>query len=156
MGKFMSLLGTRCKYILESTFDWVAPVQVVYVAPSGATAVLNAITHDEVLRNRREHLDIGNAGAIIDKDSKRVIFKTQDILNLGIARLDPAGHLLMDGVRFDFSVSEPFISDDVTPIAGASYTFTVVYVRRAIELTQSKPVPTGTRKYGFGTWEAQT
>lgn len=148
----MSLLGSRCKYLLESTFDWVAATSVIYVAPSGATAVLSAITHDEVLRNRREHLGADNAGAIVDRDSKRVIFKTLDILNLGLDRLDPSGYLLIDGVRFDFSVSEPFLNDDITPLAGASFTFTVVYVRRAIELTQSKPVKPGSRTYGFDSW----
>lgn len=151
----MSLLGRRSKYILESSFDWMAASRVTYVAPSGGSVMLNAITHDEVLRNRREHLGVENSGGIVDRDSKRIIFKTTDILRLGVDRLDPAGYLLIDGQRFDFSVNEPFLNDDITPLAGASYTFSVVYARRAIELEQSKPVPKTGRTYGFDSWTTQ-
>ena len=152
----MSLLGRRCKFILESVFDWVAAEQVTYVKPDGTSVVLNAITHDEVLRNRREHLGVENAGGIVDRDSKRYIFKTADITGLVGGRLDPAGFMFIGGFKFDFSVSEPFMSDDITPIAGASNTYTVVYVRRAIELHQSKEIPAGDRSYGFDGWTMPT
>lgn len=150
----MASPGQQARFMLQSTFDWVAPLQVVYLAPSGVSAVLRAIPHDEVLRNRREHLSEDNQGAILDLNSKRIIFKTEDIKALGIDRLDPKGCLFIGGIRYDFSTREPFLDDDITPFAGASGIFTVAYLRRAQETILSLPVP-DTQEFGFDSWSLE-
>lgn len=147
-------VGQQARIILESTFDNVFNNTLIYVNPEGLSYVFSCISHDEVLRNRRERLGIENEEAVLDRLSKRVILKTNDLIAKGLSVLDAAGYILMDGVRYDFSVTEPFNNDDITPFRGAERTFSVYYLRRAQEL-ESQVAEITEGSFSFGDWKLQ-
>jgi hypothetical protein len=147
-----NLMGIQAKYILESTFDAVANKTISCVTD---TTVINykAIVHDEIIRARREHLEIDNDAGILNLNSKRVILLTRDILASGLETLDSSWYLLIGGKRYDFSTNEPFCDVDTTPFADADQIFSVFYTRRAEELeSQISPVPGGTGEFSFDSW----
>ena len=148
-----NLMGIQAKYLLESTFDQVANKTITCVTDSGTTINYKAIVHDEIVRARREHLEIDNDAGILDLNSKRVILLTRDIINSGLDAIDSAWYFLIGGVRFDFSINEPFCDVDTTPFADADQIFSVFYTRRAEELeSQISPVPGGTGEFSFNSW----
>ena len=146
----VSSTGAQAKYLLESTFDVVANGSVVCMAPS-ATYTFKAIIHDEIVRARREHLSAENDEGIVDRNSKRIILLTRDIIAAGLEQIDASWYLLIKGVRFDFSTNEPFCDMDTTPYAGAEEVFSVFYTRRAEEL-ESAVVPGSTGQFSFNSW----
>ena len=147
-----NLMGLQAKYILESTFDAVANKVITCVTDSGSINY-KAIVHDEIVRARREKLDIENDAGILNLNSKRVILLTRDIINSGLSAIDSAWYFLIEGKRFDFSVNEPFCDVDTTPFADADQVFSVYYMRRAEELeSQISPVPGGTGEFSFNSW----
>jgi hypothetical protein len=149
----MSSLGEQAKYILETTFDTVANGYVTCVISDSVSHEYKAIIHDEIVRARREHLSAGNEEGLSDKQSKRVILLTRDIIASGTP-IDASYYFLINGVRFDFSVSEPFCDVDTTPFAGANQVFSIYYVRRAEELeSQIAPVEGGTGAFSFNNWK---
>lgn len=147
-------VGQQARYILESTFNSVFNNTVTYVAPSGKRYVFNCISHDEILRNRRERLSIENEAAIVDQLSKRIILRTIDLIAQGLSSLDASGYVMLDGKRHDFSTSEPFLNLDVTPFKGAEHTFSVFYVRRSEELENQVQGITES-SFSFGNWKLQ-
>ena len=148
-----NLMGIQAKYLLESTFDQVANKTITCVTDLGTTINYRAIVHDEIVRARREKLDIENDAGILNQNSKRVILLTRDIINSGLEAIDPAWYFLIGGKRFDFSINEPFCDVDTTPFADADQIFSVYYMRRAEELeSQISPVPGGTGEFSFNSW----
>jgi hypothetical protein len=146
----MATPGEQAKYILESTFDWVAGSVITYVAPSGVNTNLPCILHDDTVKNRREVLEVANAGAIVDSVTLRVIFKTADLITAGIV-LDSGGYMWYRDCRWDFPSNEPFATDESTPFADALNIFTVLYIRRNAELLHSTPSSTDPT-FGFDSW----
>jgi hypothetical protein len=145
-------MGLQAKYLLESTFDAVANKTISCVTD---TTVLSykAIVHDEIVRARRESLEIENDAGILNQNSKRVILLTRDIFASGLSAIDSSWHFLINGKRYDFSTNEPFCDVDTTPFADADQVFSVFYVRRAEELeSQISPVPGGTGEFSFDSW----
>jgi hypothetical protein len=51
--------------------------------------------------------------------------------------IDPSGHFIIDGLRYDLDEKEP-IAEDLVPLAGLQTEFQVV-VRRSVELNNSDP-----------------
>ena len=148
----MASRGAQAKYLLESTFDSVANKTISCITD---TTIINykAIVHDEIVRARREHLEIDNDAGILNQNSKRVILLTRDILASGLEALDSSWYFLIADKRYDFSVNEPFCDVDTTPFADADQVFSVFYVRRAEELeSQISPVPGGTGEFSFDSW----
>jgi hypothetical protein len=142
-------LGESVKAILESTFDMVQGTTVVYVDPDGNQHSLPALIADDLIRSRREGVQVEIIG-VEDQATKRMCFKTEDI-TMTVGKLDPAGHFLYGGVRYDFSKEQP-IQDDLTPLKDAINTLTVVWVRRAIELENTDAANVTGEPYQFGEW----
>ena len=142
---FYGNVGGQARYLLESTFDVVANSSIVCVRPSGTPLVFKAILHDEVVRARRAHLEVGNEEGIVDVQSKRAILLVRDIIAFGLQRLDAAWYFLVENKnkefleRYDFSIKEPFQDIDLTPFAGANEVFSVYYLRRSEELESQLP-----------------
>jgi len=142
---FYGNIGGQTRYLLESTFDVVANADIVCVRPNSIPLIFKAILHDEVVRARRERLEVANEEGIIDVQSKRAIILVRDIINYGLQRLDAAWYFLIENKskdfleRYDFSIKEPFQDIDLTPFAGANEVFAVYYLRRAEELESQIP-----------------
>jgi hypothetical protein len=131
----MATIGEKVKAILEETFSWVAGSTVTYVKPSGGTYLLNAIVADEIQRLRREGIEVNEAG-VVDRDTKRFLFSTEELQDKGVHPLDVAGHFLFGSARYDFVKNEPTL-EDITPMADVLNTLVMVYVRRAQEIEQT-------------------
>ena len=148
-----NLMGQQARYILESTFYEVANKTITCVTDAGILINYKAIVHDEIVRARREKLEIDNDAGILNQNSKRVILLTRDIISSGLEAISPEWYFLIGDKRFDFSVNEPFCDVDTTPFADADQIFSVFYVRRAEELeSQISPVPGGTGEFSFDSW----
>lgn len=147
-----SNIGAQVKSILEATFDNVAATTIVYVSPAGSQYSLKAMVSVEPLRLHRESYAVTNAG-ISDLENIRFCFKTSDILSsIGLEALDPAGHFLYNGIRYDFSTKFPGHSKEFTPMIGAEDTLTLCYVRKAEELEHEIPVSSTGDKFKYGNW----
>jgi hypothetical protein len=127
-------VGAQAKYLLETTFDRVANATISCITTSNTTLSFKAIVHDEIVRARREHLSADNQEGLIDKQSKRVILLTRDILAYDIEEIDAQWYFIIHNKRYDFTTNEPHSDTDTTPYAGADQVFSVFYMRRAEEL----------------------
>lgn len=148
----MYTTGMQAKYILETTFTVVANKDVICVTADQLHFKFKAIVHSEIVRARREHLSADNQEGIIDKRSKRMVLLKRDVLAVGLTEIDPTSYFLVDGIRYDFSVSEPFTDDDTTPFADADQVFFVFYLRRAGERESEIPL-TDSDDFSFGSWK---
>ncbi len=106
----MASRGEQAKYILESTFDEVANKTITCVTDAGILINYKAIVHDEVVRARREKLDIDNDAGILNQNSKRVILLTRDIINSGLEAISPEWYFLIENKRYDFQLMNLFVT----------------------------------------------
>lgn len=134
----MLATGLQVKSVLESTFDGVYNEDIVCVLANGTTIRFHAIVHTEIVRARREHFTSDNSQGLLDRHSLGVILLNRDIQEAGLTKIVASSYFLIDGVRYDFSTSEPYLDDRLTPYKGAGDVFAVFYVRKAAELEKQK------------------
>lgn len=134
----MLATGLQVKSILESTFDGVYNEDIVCVLANGTTIRFHAIVHTEIVRARRDHFTSDNSQGVLDRHSLGVILLIRDIQEAGISQIPTTSYFLIDGVRYDFALDEPYLDDRLTPYKGAGDVFAVFYVRKAAELERQK------------------
>lgn len=130
----MLATGQQVKYILESTFDGVFNEVVSCVTSNNVVINFNAIVHTEIVRARRERLTIDNEEGILDRHSLGIILLNRDITAAGLSSIDPTSYFLVDNERYDFTTTEPYCDNRLTPYKDAGDVFSVFYVRKAVEL----------------------
>lgn len=134
----MLATGLQVKSILESTFDGVYNEDVVCVLSNGVTIKFHAIVHTEIVRARRDHFTSDNSQGVLDRHSLGIILLNRDIQEKGLTKIPATSYFLVDNIRYDFSLTEPYLDDRLTPYKGAGDVFAVFYVRKAAELERQK------------------
>lgn len=141
--------GLQIKYLLESTFDSVFNTEITCVSSNSVSFKINAIVHSEIVRARRERFTTDNEEGVLDRHSLGVIILNRDLQALGLASIDPTYYLLINGSRYDFTTTEPYCDNMLTPYKDAGEVFSVYYVRAAVEL-ESQVSTSGESGFSFG------
>ena len=134
----MLATGLQVKYVLESTFDQVYNEDIICVMSNGSIISFHAIVHTEIVRARRDHFTSDNSQGVLDRHSLGVILLNRDISAAGLTKIPTTSYFLIDGIRYDFALDEPYLDDRLTPYKGAGDVFAVFYVRKAAELERQK------------------
>lgn len=134
----MLATGLQVKSILETTFDGVYNEDVTCVMANGTTIKYHAIVHTEIVRARRDHFTSDNSQGVLDRHSLGIILLNRDIQESGLTKIPTTAYFLVDNMRYDFALDEPYLDDRLTPYKGAGDVFAVFYVRKAAELARQK------------------
>lgn len=134
----MLATGLQVKAILESTFDGVYNEDVTCVLANGTALKFHAIVHTEIVRARRDHFTSDNTQGVLDRHSLGIILLNRDLLEKGITKIPTTAYFLVDNIRYDFALDEPYLDNKLTPYKGAGDVFAVFYVRKAAELERQK------------------
>jgi hypothetical protein len=150
-----SVIGSKVRNILEEVFDGIASIPITFVSEVGDRYSLRGIVAEPTNNYQKELLRIDSAG-ILDTDIQRVLFKTLDLETIVGSAFSPAGYLLIDSTeeRFDFATTQPFRAVNYTPWISAEKTYTICFVRRAIELADTVAQKSTGDAFQFGSWSA--